>query len=110
MLKIGGRATVVIKNKLLSNSDNASRALRQELLSSCNLHTILDCPSGTFIGAGIKTVVLFFEKGKPFDAVQGTPLFSQGNFGGDWGNAIGSWFRLRSTSTESIAQPVKDEG
>lgn len=78
MLKVGGKAAVVIKNTFLSNSDNASRALRQELLSSCNLHTILDCPSGTFIGAGVKTVVLFFEKGQPLDAVQGTPLFSQG--------------------------------
>jgi type I restriction enzyme M protein len=29
------------------------------------LHTILDCPSGTFIGAGVKTVVLFFGKGEP---------------------------------------------
>ncbi|MEA5583348.1 N-6 DNA methylase [Nodularia harveyana UHCC-0300] len=65
ILKVGGRAAVVIKNTFLSNSDNASRALRQELLSSCNLHTILDCPSGTFIGAGVKTVVLFFEKGTP---------------------------------------------
>jgi type I restriction enzyme M protein len=65
ILKRGGRAAVVIKNTFLSNSDNASRALRQELLSSCNLHTILDCPSGTFIGAGVKTVVLFFEKGTP---------------------------------------------
>lgn len=65
ILKMGGRAAVVIKNTFLSNSDNASRALRQELLSSCNLHTILDCPSGTFIGAGVKTVVLFFEKGTP---------------------------------------------
>ena len=36
---------------------------RQELLESCNLYTILDCPGGTFIGAGVKTVVLFFEKG-----------------------------------------------
>jgi type I restriction enzyme M protein len=78
MLRQGGTAAVVIKNTFLSNSDNASRALRQELLSSCNLHTILDCPSGTFIGAGVKTVVLFFEKGQPFDTVQGTPLFSQG--------------------------------
>ena len=78
ILKIGGRAGVVIKNTFLSNSDNASRALRQELLSSCNLHTILDCPGGTFIGAGVKTVVLFFEKGQPFDSVQGMPLFAQG--------------------------------
>jgi len=65
ILKVGGRAGVVIKNTFLSNSDNASRALRQELLTSCNLHTILDCPGGTFIGAGVKTVVLFFEKGTP---------------------------------------------
>jgi type I restriction enzyme M protein len=80
ILRVGGRAAIVIKNTFLSNSDNASRALRQELLSSCNLHTILDCPSGTFIGAGVKTVVLFFEKGAPFDFDQGAgmPLFSQG--------------------------------
>jgi len=64
-LKAGGRAAVVIKNTFLSNSDNASRALRQELLESCNLHTVLDCPGGTFLGAGVKTVVLFFEKGHP---------------------------------------------
>ena len=63
MLKAGGRAAIVIKNTFLSNSDGASRALRQELLESCNLHTVLDCPGGTFIGAGVKTVVLFFEKG-----------------------------------------------
>ena len=64
-LKAGGRAAVVIKNTFLSNSDNASRALRQELLESCNLYTVLDCPGGTFLGAGVKTVVLFFEKGAP---------------------------------------------
>jgi type I restriction enzyme M protein len=64
-LKAGGRAAVVIKNTFLSNSDNASRALRQELLETCNLHTVLDCPAKTFLGAGVKTVVLFFEKGAP---------------------------------------------
>jgi type I restriction enzyme M protein len=40
-------------------------SLRKQLLESCNLHTVLDCPSGTFQGAGVKTVVLFFEKGAP---------------------------------------------
>jgi type I restriction enzyme M protein len=64
-LRAGGRAAVVIKNTFLSNSDNASQALRRELLESCNLYTILDCPQGTFQGAGVKTVVLFFEKGTP---------------------------------------------
>lgn len=64
-LKAGGRAAVVIKNTVLSNTDNASIALRKLLLESCNLHTILDMPSGTFLGAGVKTVVLFFQKGEP---------------------------------------------
>lgn len=64
-LKAGGRAAVVIKNTFLSNGDNAAIALRKELLESCNLHTVLDCPAKTFLGAGVKTVVLFFEKGKP---------------------------------------------
>ncbi len=65
ILKAGGRAGVVIKNTFLSNTDNASIALRKELLTNCNLHTVLDLPGGTFTGAGVKTVVLFFEKGKP---------------------------------------------
>ena len=63
ILKAGGRAGVVIKNTFLSNTDNASIALRQLLLENCNLHTVLDLPGGTFTGAGVKTVVLFFEKG-----------------------------------------------
>lgn len=65
MLKAGGRGGIVIKNTFLSNTDNASTSLRKLLLESCNLHTILDCPGGTFQGAGVKTVVLFFEKGAP---------------------------------------------
>ena len=65
MLKAGGRGGIVIKNTFLSNTDNASVSLRKLLLESCNLHTVLDCPGGTFQGAGVKTVVLFFEKGAP---------------------------------------------
>src|SRR5271170_2772537 len=65
MLKAGGRGGVVIKNTFLSNTDNASVSLRKLLLESCSSHTVLDCPSGTFLGAGVKTVVLFFEKGAP---------------------------------------------
>lgn len=64
-LKAGGRAGIVIKNTFLSNTDNASVSLRKHLLESCNLHTVLDMPGGTFLGAGVKTVVLFFTKGKP---------------------------------------------
>ena len=63
-LKKGGRAAIVIKNTFLTNDDNATKALRQELLTECNLHTILDMPQGTFLGAGVKTVILFFTKGE----------------------------------------------
>jgi type I restriction enzyme M protein len=56
MLKAPGRGAVVIKNTFLSNTDNASVSLRKHLLESCNLHTVLDCPGGTFQGAGVKTV------------------------------------------------------
>jgi type I restriction enzyme M protein len=65
ILKAGGRAGIVIKNTFLSNTDNASISLRKLLLESCNLHSVLDLPGGTFTGAGVKTVVLFFEKGAP---------------------------------------------
>lgn len=64
-LKAGGKAGIVIKNTFLSNTDNASISLRKLLLETCNLHTVLDLPGGTFTGAGVKTVVLFFTKGEP---------------------------------------------
>lgn len=65
ILKAGGKAGIVIKNTFLSNTDNASIGIRRQLLENCNLHTVLDLPSGTFTGAGVKTVVLFFNKGEP---------------------------------------------
>ncbi|MEO8514441.1 MAG: N-6 DNA methylase [Ignavibacteria bacterium] len=65
ILKAGGSAGVIIKNTFLSNTDNASVSLRKQLLDNCNLHTVLDLPGGTFTGAGVKTVVLFFQKGEP---------------------------------------------
>ena len=68
-LKVGGRCGVVIKNTFLSNTDNASIALRKQLLEECDLFAVLDLPSGTFLGTGVKTVVLFFEKGKPTENI-----------------------------------------
>jgi type I restriction enzyme M protein len=65
-LRAGGQAAIVIKNTFLSNGD--ASPLRKDLLESCNLHTVLDLPAGTFAAnssTGVKTVVLFFEKGKP---------------------------------------------
>ena len=67
MLKANGRAGIVIKNTFLSNGD--ASAIRKMLLETCNLHTVLDLPSGVFTGAGVKTVVLFFTKGMPTEKV-----------------------------------------
>jgi type I restriction enzyme M protein len=64
-LKKTGRAGIIIKNSFLSNTDVPSISLRKLLLEECNLHTILDLPSGTFQGVGVKTVALFFQKGNP---------------------------------------------
>ncbi len=69
MLKVGGRCGVVIKNTFLSNTDNASVALRKQLLEECNLFAVLDLPGRTFTGTGVKTVVLFFTKGKATERV-----------------------------------------
>lgn len=94
MLKPGGRAAVVIKNTFLSNGDAAG--LRKELLSTCNLHTILDCPQGTFQGAGVKTVVLFFEKGAPTRDIWYYQL--------DPGRSLGKTTALTDTDFEEFVQ------
>lgn len=103
-LKAGGRGAVVIKNTFLSNTDNASVELRKELLTSCNLHTVLDCPGGTFQGAGVKTVVLFLEKGAPTRQVWYYQL--------DPGRSMGKTNPLNDADlTEFIAlQPDKADG
>ncbi|WP_288132422.1 N-6 DNA methylase [Accumulibacter sp.] len=103
-LKAGGRAAIVIKNTFLSNTDNASTSIRKLLLESCNLHTVLDCPGGTFQGAGVKTVVLFFEKGSKTRKV----WFYQLNPGRNMGktnalndNDLAEFITLQKTFAES---------
>jgi type I restriction enzyme M protein len=59
LVNLGGGAGIVIKNTFLSNTDSASSALRKALLTTCNLHTVLDLPGGTFTGAGVKTKMLW---------------------------------------------------
>ena len=63
ILKDGGRGGVVIKNTVLSNADSAVINLRRKLLQECALFAVLALPSGTFLGTGVSTVVLFFQKG-----------------------------------------------
>ncbi len=104
MLKPGGRAGVVIKNTFLSNTDNASVSLRKELLENCNLHTVLDLPKGVFAGTGVRTVVLFFDKGAPTEKI----WYYQLDPGRDLGktsplneNDLGEFARLQKSFAES---------
>ena len=64
LLKDGGRAGVVLPDGVLFG-DGVDTEIKKELLSKCNLHTIVRLPSKTFLYAGANTNVLFFEKGKP---------------------------------------------
>jgi len=104
ILKAGGKAGIVIKNTFLSNTDNASVSLRKHLLENCNLHTVLDLPGGTFSGAGVKTVVLFFVKGVPTRKIWYYQLNLDRNLGktnplND--NDLGEFVRLQKTKSDS---------
>jgi type I restriction enzyme M protein len=61
-LKPGGRAAVVVPDNVLFESGVGTR-IRSDLMDKCNLHTILRLPTGIFYAAGVKTNVLFFQKG-----------------------------------------------
>lgn len=104
ILRAGGRAGIVIKNTFLSNTDNASISLRKLLLESCDLHTILDLPGGVFTGAGVKTVVLFFEKGKHTKKVWYYQLNLDRNLGKTNPlneNDLAEFVKLQKTKTDS---------
>lgn len=105
ILRAGGKAGVIIKNTFLSNTDNASIAIRKELLNNCNLHTVLDLPGGTFQGAGVKTVVLFFKKGVSTKKI----WFYQLNLDRNLGktdplneNDLADFVELQKTQAESV--------
>jgi type I restriction enzyme M protein len=72
--KGGARAAVVLPDNVLFE-DGDGQKIRQDLMEKCNLHTILRLPTGIFYAAGVKTNVLFFERGKT-----------------DKGNTKGVWF------------------
>ena len=63
MLKNNGRAGVVLPDSILFDGGKASVIIRKKLLSDYNLHTILRLPKGIFYANGISANVLFFEKG-----------------------------------------------
>lgn len=65
LLKNGGRAAVVLPDGTLFGEGVKTR-IKEELMEKCNLHTIVRLPNGVFNPyTGIKTNLLFFEKGTP---------------------------------------------
>jgi len=61
MLKIGGRAAVVLPDNVLFEA-GAGETIRRRLLAECDLHTILRLPTGIFYAQGVKANVGFFER------------------------------------------------
>ncbi|QGM29323.1 N-6 DNA methylase [Bacillus sp. N3536] len=57
-----GRAAVILPDNVLFESGIGAQ-IRRDLMNKCNLHTILRLPTGIFYAAGVKTNVLFFERG-----------------------------------------------
>jgi type I restriction enzyme M protein len=69
ILKAGGRAALVLPDGTLFG-DGVKARIKEQLLTECNLHTIVRLPNGVFAPyTGIKTNLLFFSKGRPTEAV-----------------------------------------
>lgn len=68
-LKPGGRAAVVLPDNVLFEA-GVGTDVRRDLMDKCNLHTILRLPTGIFYAQGVKTNVLFFQKGSTTDPRQ----------------------------------------
>ena len=64
IVKTGGRVGVVMPDSILTDGDSTKK-VRDKLLKDYNLHTILRLPTGIFYANGVKTNVLFFDKGEP---------------------------------------------
>ena len=82
----GARAAVVLPDNVLFE-DGDGQKIRRDLMDKCNLHTILRLPTGIFYAAGVKTNVLFFERGKT-----------------DKGNTDGVWFYDMRTDMPSFGK------
>lgn len=64
IVKTGGRVGVVLPDSILTDG-GSTKQVRDKLLKDFNLHTILRLPTGLFYANGVKTNVLFFQKGEP---------------------------------------------
>jgi type I restriction enzyme M protein len=94
-LKANGkaRAAVVLPDNVLF-ADGEGEKIRMDLMDKCNLHTVLRLPTGIFYAQGVKTNVLFFNRGKT-----------------DKGNTKEVWFYDLRTNMPSFGKtsPLKQE-
>ena len=68
IVKTNGRVAVVLPDNVLTDG-GATAKVREKLLKDFNLHTILRLPTGIFYANGVKTNVLFFQKGTPTEDI-----------------------------------------
>ena len=64
IVKTGGRVGVVLPDSILTDGDSTKK-VRDKLLRDFNLHALLRLPTVIFYANGVKTNVLFFQKGEP---------------------------------------------
>ncbi len=63
MLKLEGRASIIVPEGVLFQTNNAFKAIKQDLLENFDVHTIVSLPSGVFLPySGVKTNILFFDR------------------------------------------------
>lgn len=61
LLKIHGRAAVVVPDNVLFEG-GAGERVRRKLLQECEVHTLLRLPTGIFYAQGVKANVIFFNR------------------------------------------------
>jgi type I restriction enzyme M protein len=64
LLDTDGRAAVVLPDNVLFEG-GAGATIRQKLLQTCDVHTLVRLPTGIFYANGVKANILFFDKRKP---------------------------------------------
>ena len=65
MLKVNGRAGVVVPEGVLFQTNSAYKSFKEKLIKECNVHSVVSLPAGVFLPySAVKTSVIFFDKTK----------------------------------------------
>lgn len=63
MLKLKGRAAIIVPEGVLFQINNSFKKIKQDLVEGFNVHTIVSLPSGVFLPySGVKTNILYFDR------------------------------------------------